>query len=107
VGKVQGTEVKDRGRVPAEPVANFMAATETASGTLRGLSGMAHAHVPMSGRCLSVYSCADMYIADVYSDHQFSLVCQIVAAPNAGYFPVDASTAAGHIRGCSSFRLVN
>jgi hypothetical protein len=50
VGKVQGTEVKTRARVPAEPVAKFMAATETTSGTLRGLSGMAHAHVPMCAR---------------------------------------------------------
>jgi len=53
VGKVQATEVKDRGRVPAERVAKFMAATETMSGTLRGLSGMVHAHVPMSERAHS------------------------------------------------------
>jgi hypothetical protein len=55
---VQGTEVKDRGLVPAEPVAKFMAATETTSGALRGLSGMAHAHMPNRVRCISGYICA-------------------------------------------------
>lgn len=44
-GQGAGHRGEDRGRVPAEPVAKFMAATETTSGTLRGLSGMAHAHV--------------------------------------------------------------
>jgi hypothetical protein len=66
------------------PTHRFMPARARDVLQLNGAEGTARrfTHMPMSGRYVPVYLCADLHVANG-RDRQFSLVIHIVGGPNA------------------------